>query len=452
MTLNQETEGSNPSPQPTTAPVVPVTAGEAEQGRRQVLRLPELDGNGWRLLIAKAFRAFGFGLNAVVLGLYLATLGLPPGIIGLVLSAALAGTMALTLIVALWGDRIGRRRLLVVGSGLMMLAAFIPFVGADPVLLVVIGLTGMVAVNNNESIGIQTIDQAVLPQTVANRERTAAFALYNLVASAAGAVGALAVGPLVAIGGALGFDEASRYAPAFAVYGVCGLASALFVVTIDRRVEVGLSVERRFTLHRSRGTVALLSGLFAVDSVATGFMVHSYLAFWFVSRFEVTDASLGIMFAAGNLLAAASFPVAAWLAARIGLIRTMVFTHIPANASLVGMALTPALPAAVALFFVRSALSSMDVPARQSYTMAVVDPDERTATAGITNLARGGAQMIGPGLAGSLLVPLGVGIPLVAGGLVKILYDVALFALFKGRAAPEERPSSIGAGDRQEGA
>lgn len=406
---------------------------------KSLLRLPELDANGWRLVTAKALRAFGFGLNAVVLGLYLASLGLEPLIIGVVLSAALGGTMATTLLVALWGDHIGRRRLLVVGSALMLIAAVIPFVGANPALLVAIGLTGMVAVNNNESIGIQTIDQAVLPQTVPDAQRTAAFALYNLVASAAGAGGALAVGPLVALGSAMGLAEAGRYAPAFAVYGLCGLASALLLMTLDRGAEIGRPVEGRLALHRSRSTVALLSGLFAVDSVATGFIVHSYLAYWFVSRFDVGDAGLGLIFAAGNLLAAASFPVAAWLAARIGLIRTMVFTHIPANVCLVGMALSPALPLAVALFFVRAAFSSMDVPARQSYTMAVVEPDERTATAGITNLARGAAQMIGPGLAGSLLVPLGVGIPLVAGGLVKIAYDIALFTLFKARPAPEER-------------
>jgi len=412
--------------------------------RRYVLRLPELDANGWRLMIAKAFRAFGFGLNAVVLGLYLASLGLEPAIVGVVLSAALAGTMALTLLVALWGDHIGRRRLLVGGSILMLIAAAIPFVGANPVFLVAIGLTGMVAVNNNESIGIQTIDQAVLPQTVADPQRTSAFALYNLIASAAGAAGAISVGPLVAFGAGVGLHDGARYAPAFAVYGLCGLASALFLVKLDRRAETGRPVERRFALHRSRGTVALLSGLFALDSIATGFIVHTYLAFWFVSRFDVADGSLGLIFAVSNLLAAASFPVAAWLAGRIGLIRTMVFTHIPANVCLVGMALTPALPSAIALFFVRAALSSMDMPARQSYTMAVVDPDERTAAAGITNLARGGAQMLGPGLAGSFLVPLGLGVPLVAGGLVKILYDVALFALFKARPAPEEREGLTG--------
>jgi len=416
-----------------------------QRDERWLLRLPELDGNGWRLMAAKAFRSFGFGLNAVVLGLYLAAAGLGPVSIGIVLSAALAGTMILTLLVALWGDRIGRRRLLVVGSALMLLAGLIPLAGADPILLVAIALTGMVAVNNNESIGIQTIDQAVLPQSVPNAERTAAFAMYNLIASAAGAAGALCIGPLVGAGEWLGLEGTARYAPAFAAYGLCGLASAGCALGLDRRAELGTPVQRRFALHRSRGTVAALSGLFAIDSVATGFIVHSYLALWFVSRFDASDASVGVMFALGNLLAALSFPVAAWLAARIGLIRTMVFTHIPANLCLVGMAIAPALGPAMALFFVRSALSSMDVPARQSYTMAVVDPDERTATAGVTNLARGGAQMLGPGIAGSLLVPLGMGVPLVAGGLVKVVYDVALFALFKGRATPEEEGLRPGA-------
>ena len=426
-------------------PIIP------QRDKRWLLRLRELNGNGRRLMAAKAFRSFGFGLNAVVLGLYLAAIGLTPVVIGVVLSAALAGTMILTLLVALWGDRIGRRRLLVAGSALMLLAGLIPLVGADPILLVAIGLTGMVAVNNHESIGIQTIDQAVLPQSVPDGQRTSAFALYNLVASAAGAAGALSVGPLVGAGELLGFEGTARYVPAFAAYGLCGLVSAGWTLGLDRRAELGTPVERRFALHRSRGTVAALSGLFAIDSIATGFIVHSYLAFWFASRFDASDAAVGTVFALGNLLAALSFPVAAWLAARIGLIRTMVFTHIPANLCLVGMAIAPGLAPAMALFFVRSALSSMDVPARQSYIMAVVDPDERTATAGITNLARGGAQMLGPGLAGSLLVPLGVGIPLIAGGVVKIVYDLALFGLFKGRAAPEEHRRANGTLDQRAG-
>ncbi|HEX6129795.1 MAG TPA: MFS transporter [Candidatus Limnocylindria bacterium] len=400
--------------------------------------LAELDGNGRRLMAAKAFRGFGFGLNAVVLGLYLAALELPGPVIGLVLSAALVGTLALTLVIALFGDRIGRRRLLVIGSALMALAAVIPFVGANPVLLVVIGLTGMVAVTSSESTGLQSVDQAVLPQTVPDARRTAAFALYNLIGAGASAVGALAVGPMVTAGEALGLTGSGVYAPSFATYAVAGLLSTLLTLGLDTRAEVGTRLERRFAIHRSRRTVAALSALFSLDALAGGFVVQSYLAFWFVQRFGADPAAVGSLFAATNVLAALSFPVAAWLAARIGLIRTMVFSHIPANLFLIGSALAPTAGLAVALMLARAALSSMDVPARQSYTMAVVDPDERTATAGVTSLARSTGQVIGPALAGALLVPIGIGAPLIAGGILKTTYDLLLYAAFRSRPAPEE--------------
>jgi MFS family permease len=389
-------------------------------------------------MAAKVFRGFAFGLNSVVLGLYLAALELPGEVIGLVLSAALAGTLALTLVIALWGDRIGRRRLLVAGSALMALAAIIPLVGANPVLLVLIGLTGMVAVTSSESTGLQSVDQAVLPQTVPDRQRTSAFALYNLLAAAASAVGALAVGPMVALGAALGLHGPSVYAPAFVAYGVAGLASTALSVALDPRVEVGQRLERRFGIHRSRGTVARLSALFSLDALAGGFVVQSYLAFWFAERFDAAPSVVGALFAATNVLAALSFPVAAWLAGRIGLIRTMVFSHIPANLFLIGSALAPTAGLAIALMLARAALSSMDVPARQSYTMAVVDPDERTATAGVTSLARSTGQVLGPALAGALLIPLGIGAPLIAGGVLKTAYDLSLYALFRSRPAPEE--------------
>ena len=389
-------------------------------------------------MAAKVFRGFAFGLNSVVLGLYLAALQLPGEVIGLVLSAALAGTLALTLVIALWGDRIGRRRLLIIGSGLMGLAAVIPLVGANPVLLVLIGLTGMVAVTSSESTGLQSVDQAVLPQTVPGRQRTSAFALYNLLAAAASAVGALAVGPMVALGQALGLDGPAVYAPAFVTYALAGLVSTGLSIALDRRVEVGTPLERRFGIHRSRGTVAQLSALFSLDALAGGFVVQSYLAFWFAERFDADPSAVGVLFAATNVLAALSFPVAAWLAGRIGLIRTMVFSHIPANLFLVGSALAPTPGVAVALMLARAALSSMDVPARQSYTMAVVDPDERTATAGVTSLARSTGQVLGPALAGALLVPLGIGVPLIAGGVLKTAYDLSLYALFRSRPTPEE--------------
>ena len=374
----------------------------------------------------------------MVLGLYLAELALEPAVIGLVLSGALAGTLGLTVVITLYGDRIGRRRLLVVGSALMALAVMIPLVGANPLLLVLIGLTGMVAVSSNENTGLQSVDQAVLPETVPPSQRTAAFAAYNLVAAAASALGALAVGPMVALGDVLGLAGAARFAPAFALYALAGLASTLLSLRLDRRIEVGARLERRLAIHRSRRTVATLSGLFVMDSTAGGFVVQSYLAYWFAERFAATAGQVGLLFAVTNVLAAMSFPVAAWIAARIGLIRTMVFTHVPANVFLVAAALSPTLTLAVGFLLARAALSSMDVPARQSYTMAVVDPDERTATAGVTSLARSAGQVIGPALAGTLLVPLGVGVPLVAAGVLKTAYDFSLFALFRSRPAPEE--------------
>jgi MFS family permease len=400
--------------------------------------LPELDANGWRLVAAKIFRGYAFGLNAVVLGLYLADLQLAPAVIGLILSAALLGTLGLTLLIALFGDRIGRRRLLVVGSGLMLLAAIIPLVGANPVVLALIGLSGMVAVTSSESTGLQSVDQAALPQTVPAAQRTAAFALYNLVAAAASALGALSVGPFAALGTALNLPGPTVHAPAFGAYAAAGLISTLLTLSLDRRVEAGQRLERGFALRRSRRTVAMLSGLFSLDALAGGFVVQSYLAFWFAERWSADPGAVGLLFAASNVLAALSFPVAAWLAGRIGLIRTMVFSHIPANLFLIGAAVAPTLPAAVLLMLARAALSSMDVPARQSYTMAVVDPDERTATAGVTSLARSIGQVLGPALAGALLVPLGIGAPLVAGGILKTTYDLSLFAFFRSRPTPEE--------------
>jgi MFS family permease len=400
--------------------------------------LPDLDANGWRLMAAKVFRGFAFGLNAVVLGLYLAALELPPPVIGLVLSAALAGTLGLTLVIALWGDRIGRRRLLVIGSGLMLLAAVIPFVGANPVLLALIGLSGMVAVTSSESTGLQSVDQAALPQTVPLGQRTSAFALYNLLAAAASAVGALSVGPMVSVGHAVGLAGASVFAPAFVVYAAAGLLSTVLTMRLDGRVEVGLAPAAGFAIRRSRRTVAMLSALFSLDALAGGFVVQSYLAFWFAERWGADPGAVGLLFAASNVLAAVSFPVAAWLARRIGLIRTMVFSHIPANVFLVGAALAPNLPVAIGLLLARAALSSMDIPARQSYTMAVVDPDERTATAGVTSLARSVGQVLGPALAGALLVPAGIGAPLIAGGVLKTTYDLALYGFFRSRPTPEE--------------
>ena len=403
--------------------------------------LPAIERDGRLVLLAKAARAFAFGLNSVALGLYLAELALPAEQIGLILAGALVGTMLLTLLIALRGDRIGRRRLLVAGAALMVLAVLVPVVRGHPLVLVLIGLTGMVAVTSNESTGLHSVDQAILPQTVADRDRTSAFALYSVVAFVATAVGSLAVGPLAALGSSLGLEGPDRFAPAFVAYAAAGIVAAIAAARLGPTAESGERVERGFAIRRSRGVVARLSALFAIDSFGGGLVVQSFLAYWFAERFAMDPGSIGLLFAVGSVAGAASFPAAAWLGNRFGLIRTMVFTHIPASVFLIAMALVPAglAPLAAGLYLARSLLSSMDVPTRQSYVMAVVDPSERTATAGVTSLARSASQSVAPLVAGSLLLPIGLGAPLVACGVLKISYDLALFALFKARPAPGER-------------
>jgi MFS family permease len=390
------------------------------------------------VVYGRTIRSFCFGLNSVALGLYLSALELTDVEIGLILSAALAGTLLLTLVVALYGDRIGRRRLLVAGSALMASALFIPLIGDAPLILALIASTGMVAVNANESTGLQTVDQALLPQSAPDDQRTAAFALYNLLAAAASAIGALSITLLPSVAGQLGLSGPAAFTPAFVVYAALGLLMTALQSRLDRTAETGERIQRRLAIDRSRPIVARLSLLFGLDSFASSFTVQAFMAYFLATRFGAQPAQVGLLFFLAGVLQTASFPIAAWLSRRFGLINTMVFTHIPSSIFLIAVPFSPNLAVAAAFLLARAALASMDVPARQSYTMAVVDPPERTATAGITSLARGIAQVPGPAVAGALLVPLGIGVPLIATGVLKIVYDVALYALFRARPAPEE--------------
>lgn len=403
-----------------------------------MVALPSLDRNGHLIVAAKAVRAFGSGLAAIALGLYLEELGVEGHLLGMILTSALLGTLVITAAVAAFGDRIGRRRLLVAGGALMGLALLIPVAAAEPAVLVLVGLSGVLSVTVNESTGIASVDQAALPQTTTAQQRTAAFAWYNVVAAAAGAAGALAVGPAASLGSALGAPGAQRHAVAFAGFAACGALAALLAAMMDGRIEVGPGSRPIRATVKARGTIARLSALYGLDSFASGLCVQSFLAFWFASRWGMEAAGVGALFAASQILAAASFPVAAVLSRRIGLVRTMVFTHIPSSLFLIGVAVVPSAVLAAGFFLLRSALAQMDVPARQSYTMAIVEPGERTAAAAATNLAKSAAQTAGPIVAGSFLLPLGLGVPIIACGLVKITYDLALYAGFRGRPAPEE--------------
>ena len=329
----------------------------------------------------------------------------------------------------------------------MLLAPLIPLSGGNPLVLVLVGLGGMISVTANESTGLQSLDQAILPATVSDRQRTSGFATYNLVASAAAAIGGLAIGPLVALGTALGQQGPARFGVCFLVYAGCGLIALVLARRLDEGVEAPTSgaPDARAPVGApprlsagSRAAVRRLAGLFALDSLAGAFVVQSYLAYWFGTRHGLDAATVGVLFFLGLLLTAASFPAAAALAGRFGLIRTMVFTHIPSSLLLIAMAIVPDPAAAMVLYLCRASLASMDVPTRQSYTMAIVPAEDRTAAAGITNLARSGAQSAGPILAGAFLLPLGLAAPLIGSGVLKICYDLALFAAFRSTPAPEE--------------
>jgi MFS family permease len=411
---------------------------------RPRISVPPFDRNGRLVLLGKAARTFGFGLLSVGIGLHLASVGLSAPTIGLILGGALLGTMLLTLLIAILGDRVGRRRFLVVGSLLMMLAAFMPLAGDAPLVLALIAATGAVAATANESSGLISADQAILPQTVPEDRRTDAFAVYSLVAFGASALGSASLAPLVWLADAAGVEASLRYSPAFIAYAAAGLLSALSAWGIDAGAEVRAADRvQGFGIVRSRRVVAEISLLFAFDSFATGLIIHGFLAFWFASVHGFGPGEISALFFITAILGAVSFPVAARLAARFGLIATMVFTNIPANLLLVAMALVPSgpvgTPVAVAFYMIRSLLASMDQPVRQSYVMAVVDPSERTATAAVTSLVRSGAQTAGPFMAGTLLLPIGLGVPVLVSGVLKIAYDVLLWRAFKARPAPEER-------------
>jgi MFS family permease len=398
-----------------------------------------LSADGQKILAARALRTFAYGYLAVVLGAYLDLLGLDPFAIGLVLTAAIAGSAVMTVVWSLLADRVGRRRTVVIMAGLMAAGGAI-FALTDQVALLVVGaFTGTISVTSSEVGVFQTVEQAILPQTAPDARRTWLFSIYNTVANFAQALGSLAAGAAAAFA-AIGFAGADAYRPLFALYAAIGIANAAIFATLSDRVELAkVEGERRyFGIHRSRGIVARLAALFALDSFAGGFVVHSVVAYWFYLRWGLAPEQLALLFFAVNVLSGFSLLAAGWLAGRIGLLNTMVFTHLPSNVLLALVPLMPTAGLAVAMFLARMSISQMDVPTRQSYTMAVVAPDERTATAGILNLARVTATAASPALAGFAFGVAALGLPFFLAGGLKVGYDLIVWRTFRGIRPPEE--------------
>ena len=415
--------------------------------------------DGRRLLLARVLRTFAYGYLAVVLGVYLDRLGLDPTRIGLVLTSAIAGSAVMTVGWSLFADRYGRRRTIST-MALLMVAGGLLFALTDSfAVLVLAGFTGTISATSSEVGVFQTIDQAMLPQTAPDERRTWLFSIYNAIATFAGALGALfaVYNTLATFGGALGalfaasvglferlgLSGADAYRPLFVLYGLIGLANlALFAGLSDKLELAQVDGRRRFIgIHRSRRTVAKLAALFGLDAFAGALVVQSLVAYWFYLRWGLDPTQLAVLFFAVNVLSGVSLLAAGWLAARFGLLNTMVFSHLPSNVLLMLVPIMPTAALAVGVFLMRMSISQMDVPTRQSYTMAVVDPDERTATAGLTNVARTASSAFSPLITGLAFAAGSLALPFVLAGALKIAYDGLVYVTFRDVRPPEEERS-----------
>ncbi|HEX3427689.1 MAG TPA: MFS transporter [Candidatus Limnocylindrales bacterium] len=411
-----------------------------------IASLRGLDRDGRLLFTTRVLRMFGYGFLAVVLVLYLAALGIDGFTIGAILTLTLVGDTLVSLWLTTSADRLGRRRVLIAGS-LLMVAAGALFAVTDVVPLLILAATiGVISPTGNEVGPFLAVEQAALAQATPDARRTPTFAWYNLAGYVATAVGALAAGLISQLLLNAGIGPADAYRAIVVGYALVGLVMAFVFARVSPAVEArhaGRSddgVRRRLGLGRSTGIVARLSGLFAIDAFGGGFIPQSLMAYWFHLRFGVEPAVLGGIFFGANLLAAVSSLSASRIAARIGLVNTMVFTHLPSNVLLILVPLMPNLTLAILVLLLRFSLSQMDVPTRQSYVMAVVEPDERSAAAGVTGIARTTGAALSPILSAPLVATGGLAaLPFFLAGGLKILYDLLLYRAFRSGGAPDER-------------
>lgn len=397
------------------------------------------------LFAARIVRLFAYGFLSVVLVLYLAEIGLPSGQIGLLLSLTLLGDAAISLWLTTSADRLGRRRMLLLGAALMAGAGVAFVITRNPLLLLVAAIVGVISPSGNEIGPFLSIEQASLTQLVTDRQRTRVFAWYNLAGSFATALGALCAGLLAQWLQNSGWLAVDAYRTVIVLYaGIGGMLLVLFLL-LSSAIEVqplaaAATGPRVLGLHKSRGVVFQLSALFALDAFAGGFIVQSIMAYWFHVHFGADVELIGAIFFGANLLAGISALLAARIAARFGLINTMVFTHIPSNILLILVPFMPTLPLAIGVLLLRFSISQMDVPTRQSYTMAVVAPDERSAASGVTSIARSLGAAASPALSGLLLAStLTFSAPFIISGGLKIVYDLLLYRKFRSVKPPEEK-------------
>jgi MFS family permease len=393
------------------------------------------------IVLMRGLRSFSYGLLAVLLSIALSRAGFSPVAIGILITVSLIGDFVGTYLIGLFADRWGRRRVLFILALLMAATGLVFGLVTVYGVLLAAAFFGTLGTSASETAPFLPIEQAILPQIRSPKQRTALFAHYNLVATFAGALGALAAG-LPDLLTHQGVPLVIGIRLCFGLYAAAALFVAVLASRLSSLVEApprtappeGTRLGRAFpALGQERRRVLLLSGLFSVDALSGGLVVQSLLVLFFHLRFGVSLSMLAVLFFAANLCSALSFLAAAPLARRIGLLNTMVFTHLPSNLVLVLVAFMPTFPLAAAFLLVRQMLSQMDVPTRQAYTMALVAPSARTATASVTSLARSGGSALSPVVSGALLQGPGLilGLPLLIAGAIKVAYDLSLWAIFR---------------------
>ncbi len=388
-----------------------------------------LTRDGWLLFLTRCTRLFAYGALSVVLVFYLTSLGLSTSQTGVLLTLTLVGDTVVSLYLTTHADRIGRRRMLIVGA-ILMAGAGVAFASTrNFAFLVVAGTIGVVSPSGNEVGPFLPIEQAALSQVLPDRERTGSFAT---------AAGSLGGGTLSHLLQKTAMAPVESYRVVVLLYAILGVVLALLFTRLSPAAEVSVPGAGSFGIGRSRGVVLRLSGLFALDSFAGGFVVQSFAAYWFYLRFGVNPATLGAIFFWANVLAGVSALLASRLAARFGLVRTMVFTHLPSNILLILVPLMPSLPLAILVLLARFSISQMDVPTRQSYIMAVVKPEERSAAGGVTGVARTIGAALAPVFAGFLYArPSLMSVPFFIAGALKIIYDLLLYRGFAAAQPPD---------------
>jgi MFS family permease len=393
------------------------------------------------LFAGRAARMLANGALAVCLGLYLASRGLSTRQVGILITCAMLGDATISLGFTLVADRVGRRRVLAAGAVLMVLASAGFLFLHSFVALCALAFVAVFSANGREVGPFLPVEQAGIAERTEAESRTHILAYYNFVGFLSGGLGALLVGGAAWYAREYRGNEALGYSWIVIGYGLVGLVLIVFALMLPAGMEArSPTVAPRFGLHKSRGIVMRLSCLFALDSFAGGLVLQSLLALWLSLRFGLRPESIGGYFFVAELLAGFSGLVAARLASRFGLIHTMVFTHLPANCLLILVAFAPTAGLALALLVLRASVSSMDIPTRQAYTLAVVDPDERSAAGGVTNIARSIGNSFSPAIAGTLIgIPALISSPLILAGGLKIAYDLLLLKAFRNTKPAHEQ-------------